>query len=93
MTRNYSARIIENGKVRQAECIGSTPEGALLGLVMAVHIRKGAIIKLGCAYWLGDNFVRHVYEYHHIPERDLFHASAWELVGSDYVRYIPAKPE
>ena len=27
------------------------------------------IIKLGCAYWLGDNFVRHVYEYHHIPAK------------------------
>lgn len=90
---NYSARIIENGKARQAECSGSTPGGALLCLVMAAHIRKGAVIKLGCAYWEGDRFVSHVYEYHHIPERDLDFASAWELEGSSLIQYVTSKPE
>lgn len=90
---NYSAYIIENAKARQAECSGRTPGDALLCLAKAAHIRKGAIVKLGRAYWEGDRFVQHVYEYRHMPERDLEHASAWELVGSDQVQYFSAKPE
>ena len=90
---NYSARIIENGKARQAECGGRTPGDALFCLVTASHIRKGATIKLGCAYWEGDRFVSRVYEYRHMPERDLEHTSAWGLVGSDLLQYVTAKPE
>lgn len=47
---NYRARIIEN-KVRYAECHGYTPADALLQLVQLVHIRKGATVRLWCAYW------------------------------------------
>lgn len=86
---NYIARIIENGNARQAKCSGRTPGDALFWLVKAAHIRKGAAIKLGCAYWEGDRFVQHVYEYRHTPE----HASAWELAGTDRVQYVSAKPE
>lgn len=93
MIMSYSARIIENGKARQAECSGRTPADALLCLVMAAHIRKGATIKLGCAFWEGDRFVSHVYKYRHMPERDLDVASAWELEGSGMKQYITAKPE
>lgn len=90
---NYSALIIENGKARQAECSGRTPADALLCLVMAGHIRKGATVKLGCAYWEGDNFISHVYEYHHMLEHDLDFSSAWVLEGSGIRQYITAKPE
>lgn len=93
MSMRYSARIIENGKARQTECSGRTPGDALSRLVMGAHIRKGATIKLGCAYWEGDSFVSHVYEYHHITERDLDFASVWELEGSSLILYIVAKPE
>lgn len=89
----YIALIIENGKARQAECCGRTPADALLCLVMAGHIRKGATVKLGCAYWEGDNFISHVYEYHHMLGHDLDFASAWELEGISIRQYITAKPE
>ena len=93
MVISYSARIIENGKTRRAECYGRTPADALRCLVMAAHIRKGATVKLGCACWEGDSFVSHVYEYHHMLEHDLDFASAWELEGSGIRQYITAKPE
>lgn len=48
---HYSAKIIENGKARYAECSGYTPGDALLKLVMSKHIRKGAIVHLGSAMW------------------------------------------
>lgn len=92
MSMNYSARIIEN-KVRYAECHGDTPADALLQLVQLVHIRKGATVRLGCAYWEGDRFVSCVYQYRHMPECDKDFATAWALVGSDLVQYIAAKPE
>ena len=90
---NYSARIIENDKVRQAECAELTPADALFVLVTAEHIRKGATVKLGCAYWEGDRFVSNVYQYRHLPECDTHFASAWKLVGSELVQYISVKPE
>lgn len=93
MDTHYSALIIENGKERHAECSGSTPGDALLRLLMAEHIRKGATIKLGCAYYDGDSFISNVYEYHHITERDLDFASVWERDGGDIILCINAKPE
>ena len=50
MSLLYSARIIENGKARQAECSGYTPGDALLSLVQIAHVRKGAIVHLGRAF-------------------------------------------
>lgn len=90
---HYSAKIIENGKARYAECSGYTPGDALLQLVQLRHIRKGAIVHLGCAMWVGDTYVSSTTTYRHIPERDTELVSAWGLVGSDLVQHITAKPE
>lgn len=90
---HYSAKIIENGKVRYAECSGCTPGDALLKLVQLRHIRKGAIVHLGRAVWEGDTYVCGTTTYRHMPERDTDFASAWELVGSDLVQYLTANPE
>lgn len=89
----YSAKIIENGKARYAECSGYAPGDALLQLVSLRHIRKGAIVYLGSAMWEGDTYVCGTAAYRHIPERDTDLASAWELVGSGLVQYLTAKPE
>ena len=80
---HYSAKIIENGKVRYAECSGYSPADALIKLVSSRHIRKGAIVHLGSAMWEGDTYVSGTATYRHMPERDTDFASAWELVGSD----------
>lgn len=64
MRMQYSARIIENGKARYAECSGYTPRAALLRLVQLKHIRKGATVHLGSATWEGDRYVCH---YHLSP--------------------------
>ena len=93
MCMNYSARIIEYGKARYADCSGYTPGDALLQLVQLRHIRKGATVHLGSAMWEGDRYVCGTTTYRHIPERDKELGSAWELVGSGYVQYITAKPE
>lgn len=93
MCMHYSAKIIENGKARYAECSGYTPWDALLKLVQLRHIRKGATVHLGCAMWAGDTYVCSTTTYRHMPERDTDFACAWELVGSDLVQYITAKPE
>ena len=93
MCMRYSARIIENGKVRYAECSGYTPGDALIQLVLLKHIRKGAIVHLGSAMWEGDTYISGTTTYRHVPERDKDRYSAWELVGSDLVRYLTAKPE
>lgn len=81
MCRHYSAKIIENGKARCAECSGCTPWDALLQLVMLRHIRKGAIVHLGSAMWDGDTYVsgttyRHMIEY----DNDIKPGSTWNLV-------------
>lgn len=93
MCMHYSAKIIENGKARYAECSGYTPGDALLNLVQLRHIRKGATVHLGSAMWDGDTYVCGTTTYHHMPERDTGLHSAWELVGSDLVEYLTAKPE
>lgn len=93
MCMNYSAKIIENGKARYAECSGYTPGDALLQLVLLRHIRAGATVHLGSVMWEGDTYVSGTVAYRHIPGRDTDFASAWELVGSDLVQYITAKPE
>lgn len=93
MCMNYSAKIIENGKVRYAECSGYTPEDALLQLVQLKHIRKGAIVHLGSAMWEGDTYVCGTTTYRHMPDHDTELVSAWGLVGSDLVQYLTAKPE
>lgn len=93
MCMHYSARIIENGKARYADCSGYTPGDALLQLVLLKHIRKGAIVHPGSAMWEGDTYVSGTTTYLHIPERDTERVSAWELVGSDLVQYLTAKPE
>ena len=90
---HYSAKIIENGEARYAECSGYTPGDALLKLVQLNHICNGATVHLGSAMWYGDTYVSGTTSYRHIPERDTDFASAWELVGSDLVQYITAKPE
>lgn len=90
---HYSAKIIENSKARYAECSGYTPGDALLKLVQLRHIRKGATVHLGSAMWAGDTYVSGTTTYRHMPERDTELVSAWELVGSDLVQYITAKPE
>lgn len=90
---HYSAKIIENGKARYAECSGCTPGDALLQLVKQRHIRKGAIVHLGSAMWDGDTYVSGTTTYRHMPERDKDRYSAWELVGSGLVQYLTAKPE
>lgn len=90
---HYSAKIIENGEARYAECSGYTPWDALLKLVQLSHIRKGATVHLGSAMWEGDTYVCGTATYRHIPERDMDFDSAWELVGSDLVQYLTAKPE
>ena len=93
MCMHYSAKIIENGKVRYADCSGYTPGDALLKLMQLKHIRKGAIVHLGSAMWDGDTYVSGITTYSHMPERDTEQYSAWELVGSDLVQYLTAKPE
>lgn len=93
MCMHYSAKIIENGKVRYAECSGYTPGDALLQLVQLRHIRNGAIVHLGSAMWEVDTYVSGTTTYRHMPERDTDFASAWDLVGSDLVQYLTAKPE
>ena len=93
MCMHYSARIIENGKARYAECSGYTPGDALLQLVLLKHIRKGAIVCLGSAMWEGDKYVSGTTTYRHMPSVSHGQFSAWELVGSDFVQYIAAKPE
>ena len=93
MSMYYSARIIENGKARLADCSGCTPGDALLKLVQLRHVRKGATVYLGSAMWEGDTYVSGTTVYRHIPERDTGFASAWEQVGLDIVQYITAKPE
>lgn len=93
MTMNYSARIIENGKARYAECSGYTPGDALLQLVQLRQIRKGATVHLGSAMWEGDRYVCSTTTYRHMPERDKELGSAWELVGSGFVQYLTARPE
>lgn len=90
---DYSAKIIENGKVRYVECSGCTPGDALLQLVQLRHIRKGATVHLGSAMWQGDTYVCGTATYRHMPDRDTELASAWELVGSDLVQYLTAMPE
>lgn len=89
----YSAKIIDNGKVRYAECSGHTPWDALIQLVQLKHIRKGATVHLGSAVWEGDMYVCDTTTYRHMPERDTELVSVWELVGSDIVRYLSVKPE
>lgn len=89
----YSAKIIENGKARYAECSGYTPGDALLKLVQIKHLRKGAIVHLGSAMWEGDTYVSGTTTYRHMPERDTELSSAWELVGSNLVLFLTAKPE
>jgi hypothetical protein len=93
MCMRYSARIIENGKARHADCSGYTPGDALLRLVQLKHIRKGATVHLGSAMWVGDTYVSGTTTYRHMPERDTERYSTWELVGSDLVQYLTAKPE
>lgn len=93
MCMHYSARIIENGKARYAECSGYTPGDALLQLVQLKHIRKGAIVHLGSAMWDGNTYVSGTTTYRHMPDSDTVRYSAWELVGSDLVQYITANPE
>lgn len=90
---HYSAKIIENGKARYAECSGYTPGDALLQLVQLRHIRKGATVHLGSAMWEGGTYVCGTTTYRHMPECDTDFASAWELVGADLVQHITAKPE
>lgn len=90
---HYSAKIIENGKVRYAECSGYTPGDALLKLVQLRHIRKGATVHLGSAMWKGDTYVCGTTTYRHMPELDTELASVWVLVGSDLLEYLTAKPE
>lgn len=80
MSMRYSAKIIENGKARYAGC-------------SCVTHRKGATVCLGSAMWEGDTYVCGTTTYRHMPERSTDFASAWELVGSDLVQYITAKPE
>jgi hypothetical protein len=89
---HYSAKIIENGKARYAECSGCTPGDALLQLVQLRHIRKGATVHLGSAMWEGNTYVCGTTTYLHIPDRDTELYSAWQLVGSDLVQYCTAKP-
>lgn len=93
MSMCYSAKIIENGEARYAECSGYTPGDALLKLVQLRHIRKGATVHLGSAMWYGDTYVCGTTTYRHMPERDTGRYSTWELVGSDLVQYLTAKPE
>ena len=90
---HYSARIIENGKARYAECSGYTPGDALLKLVQLRHIRKGATVHLGSAMWEGDTYVCSTTTYRHMPELDTELFSVWVLVGSDLLEYLTAKPE
>ena len=90
---HYSAKIIENGKARYAECSGYAPEDALLKLVMSKHIRKGATVHLGSAMWEGDTYVSGTTTYRHMPELDTELSSAWELVGSDLVQHLTANHE
>ena len=89
----YSAKIIDNGKVRYAECSGYTPGDALVQLVQLKHIRKGATVHLGSAMWEGDMYVSGTTTYRHMPESDTELVSVWELVGSGLVQYLSAKPE
>lgn len=88
MCMHYSAKIIENGEARYADCSGYTPGDALLQLVLLKHIRKGATVHLGSAMWAGDTYVCGTTTYRHMPERDNGRYSAWEVVGTDHVEYI-----
>lgn len=90
---SYSAKIIENGKVRYVDCSGNTPGDALLQLVQLKHIRKGALVHLGSAMREGGTCVSGTATYRHMPERDTERYSTWKLVGSDLVQHITAKPE
>lgn len=79
MCMQYSARIIENGKARYAECHGYTPGDARLRLVQLRHICKGATVHLGSAMWEGDTYVCATTTYRHMPERDneRYSAGSW----------------
>lgn len=90
---HYSAKIIENGKARYAECSGCTPGDALLQLVKLRHIRKGATVHLGSAMWEGDTYVCGTTTYRHMPGFDTELYSMWLLVGSGLVQHITAQPE
>ena len=90
---HYTAKIIENGNARYAECSEYTPGGALLKLVQLNHFCKGATVHLGSAMWLGATYVSGTTTYRHMPERDTGRYSAWELVGSDLVLYLTDNPE
>ena len=88
----YSAKIIENDKVRFAECHGNTPGDALLLLVQLKHIRKGATVRLGSAMWVGDTYVCANTAYRHMPECSTESASAWKLLGTDHIEWIVNNP-
>lgn len=75
MSAYYSARIIENGKARQVDCCGYKPADALLYLLQHAHIRKGATVQLGYAFWVGDT-------HQHMPELDKAGGSAWHIVDT-----------
>lgn len=89
----YQARITENGESRTAMCDGRRPLEALYWVVKECNVRKGATVQLGYAMWVGATFETKVTTYRHMPEEDLSSASVWELVGSDIVSYILAKPQ
>ena len=93
MHQQYSALIIENGKPRYAMCSGYTPGEALNYLVQIAHIRKGATVYLGEAWWEGFDYVSCTTVFSHIPEFDTELCSKWDVNGTGLTQYITAKPE
>ena len=88
MNKLYSARIIENGKARYADCCGYTPGDALIYLVNVHNVRKGATVSLGSAGWEGDKYVATTVTYQHMPEKDEGYFSAWAIDGSARIEYL-----
>lgn len=89
MSTHYSARIIENDTVTQAQCYADKPADAMRYL----NLSKDATVQLACSYWEGDTYVSAIYTYCYMPELDEEGGSAWEIVGADYVRHFVVEVE
>lgn len=93
MSTHYSARIIENGEARQAQCYAHEPADAMRYLLRHAHISKDATVQLACSFWEGDTYVSAIYTYCHMPELDGECGSAWHIAGVDYVRHFIVEAE
>lgn len=93
MSSHYSARIIENGNARQAECYAYTPVDAMRYLLRHAHISVDATVQLATSFWKGDIYVSAIYTYCYTSEPDMECGKSWQIVGVDYVRHFIVESE